>query len=90
MCGTPVVLLIDEDEVRERSEAANDGSAKEHENGDPAMWRRVMLWGARLQIRLTCGGNQIHYSRIRIERLVAMRLSMLEKLYIEDRMKVNQ
>lgn len=43
MCGTSVVLLIDEDEVRERSEAANDGSAKEHENGDPAMWRRVML-----------------------------------------------
>lgn len=43
MCGHLVALLIDEDKVRERSDAANDGSAKEHENGDPAMWRRAML-----------------------------------------------
>lgn len=43
MCGTLVVLLIDEDKVRERSDAANDGSAKQHENEDPAVWRRAML-----------------------------------------------
>lgn len=43
MCGTLVALLIDEDKVRERSDAANDGSAKQHENEDPAVWRRAML-----------------------------------------------